>query len=162
MRTIPLTGGRVALVDDQDFSLVDKFQWRSHWNGRDWYARGYIKQRPRGEPRKSIYMHRLILGFPESDVDHRDRNPLNNQRDNLRPSTRTENQGNSRKHRDARTSHYKGVYFKKATNRWQAQIVKGKRLFYLGAFEKEIDAAKAYDYAAREYFGEFVHCNFPE
>ena len=107
--------------------------------------------------------HNLIWIYHNGDipegfeVDHRDRNKLNNKLENLRLATRTQNNGN----RDTTygTSQFKGVYFDKQTGKWRAEIRYQKKRKRLGRFLNELDAAKAYDRAAKELFGEFAKCN---
>jgi hypothetical protein len=105
-------------------------------------------------------MHRAVLGLSAGDrtrVDHKDHDTLDNRRSNLRVSTRSQNSANQLKTRG--TSKYKGVH--KLKDRWKAQIeVDGKKR-YLGSFVREEEAARAYDAAAVEAFGEFALINFP-
>lgn len=93
-------------------------------------------------------------------VDHRDHEGLNNTRTNLRLATRSQNSCNNKKTR-GRSSKYKGVSRDKR-GYWRAKIhFKGKHIF-LGYFDNEIDAARAYDKAAKELHGEFAVLNFPQ
>jgi hypothetical protein len=101
------------------------------------------------------------MGEPEGlQVDHEDGNGLNNQRSNLRIASPTQNQGNARRRKD-NTSGYKGVSWYRRTNKWKAHIRVDKKLRHLGYFIDLTDAARAYDAAALEHFGEFAHLNFP-
>src|ERR1035437_2353458 len=96
MKTIPLTQGQVALVDDSDFEELTKYRWyaRRNKNGAFYAARSCPV--PRG---RKLYMHRaLLLGVPE--VDHVNRNTLDNQRHNLRPATHSQNLHNIERPRD--------------------------------------------------------------
>jgi hypothetical protein len=104
-------------------------------------------------------MHRFILSAPKGiQVDHRDNDGLHNTRGNIRLCTCQQNQGNSRP-TTCHTSIFKGVHWDKRDRIWQAKIHINRRSIYLGNFIKEIDAALAYDDAAREYFGEFARLN---
>src|SRR2546425_1516194 len=97
---------------------------------------------------------------PAVQVDHEDRDGLNNRRYNLRVATHDDNQRNrSCQKRNNRTSQYKGVCLEKG--KWRVRIrVNGKNI-EIGRFDSELQAALAYDKAAREHYGEFACCNFP-
>jgi hypothetical protein len=158
---IPLYGkrarGRVALVDEEDFELASRYRWHVQEvrPGKGRAPRAYAKARTKTG---NIYMHKLITGFAE--VDHQDGNGLNN----LRDVTHAQNMGNARK-RHGTTSRFKGVYWSQrkgsAQGRWQAQIGVNHGTRYLGRFDNEEDAARAYDAAALEAWGEFARLNFP-
>jgi hypothetical protein len=107
-------------------------------------------------------MHREIMNPPEHLlVDHRNNDTLDNRRANLRLATHSENSYNRPKTKAKTTSQYIGIYLEKRTGRWTVKIrANGKRL-WLGRFELEIEAAKAYDAAAKKYHGEFARLNFP-
>lgn len=110
--------------------------------------------------RKCLGMHTFILGVPY--VDHRDNDGLNNQRVNLRAATQAEN-NRARCHKASGCySQYRGVTFRKLTGRWVAKIKKNRRLFNLGYFTSEVEAALAYDKAARRLFGDFAAPNFSD
>jgi hypothetical protein len=102
-------------------------------------------------------MHQLITGWPLTD--HINGNGLDNRRANLRPASAEENQRNQRKTHG--TSRYKGVCWFKATKRWHAQIRTGGKRHHLGFYTEEVEAALAYDAAARNLFGDFAAVNFP-
>ena len=104
-------------------------------------------------------LHRLLLGSAVL-VDHRDGNGLNNQRSNLRPATHAQNLQNTRK-RAGTTSRFKGVCWNKKKQAWVAFIKHEGKKKYLGCFSSEEVAARAYDFAASETFGEFACLNFP-
>lgn len=146
-REIPLTKGFVALVDDADYERVNSFKWRA-------------LIRPTGMVYAHCwrigYMHRLVIGAKAGElVDHRDGDGLRNVRANLRLCTPSQNSMNRRAFRG-----FKGVVKRGKT--YEAKIgLKGKRVV-LGNYASEIEAAIAYDAAARLHFGEFARLNFPD
>lgn len=113
--------------------------------------------------KRCMQLHRYILYLNGNldhslDVDHKDGNPLNNLKNNLRICTASQNTRNSRRKRNS-ISQYKGVSFFKRDQKWKAEIyINGKNSF-LGLFINEIDAAKAYNTAAILHFGEFAKLN---
>jgi hypothetical protein len=111
-----------------------------------------------------IYMHRLITGAgPKHQVDHRNGNGLDNRRLNLRIATGTQNRANQGplRMRNGRASQYKGVYRDNRRDRWTASIQIDRQSHYLGRFANEEAAARAYDAAALEAWGQFARLNFP-
>ena len=148
MKEIQLTQNKVALVDDCDFDFINQFKWYANKLGaKSWYAiRGSDK----------VPMHKLIL--PGGMVDHRDRDGLNNQRGNLRYATKAQNAANSVITGNF-SSKYRGVYKLKTCKRWEAYIHLDNKKKSLGLFKTEIEAALAYNNAAKEYFGEFANPN---
>lgn len=154
MKEIPLTQGKVALVDDADYEWLVQWKWYARKGRRTWYA-------IRGINKKHLSMHRELLGATTgSVVDHKDGNGLNNQRDNIRLATYTQNRANSPKSR-VNTSGYKGVIWQKRGSRWRCVIYWQRRNIHIGMFSDKIEAAKAYDEAAKKYHGEFASLNFP-
>lgn len=160
MKTVSLTNSdKVALVDDADYAAVSRFSWALS----DGYAIRYVPVSEHGERGKyrCQKMHIFLLGKrPGHDIDHKDGDPLNNQRSNLRHATKSQNNFNQRKTRGV--SQYKGVYWHKIADKWHAQVCIDKRRIYLGLFTDESAAARAYDSAAVRYFGKFVRLNFPQ
>ncbi len=154
-RYIPLTEGYAAIVNDEDFERISRHTWYAVIpGGKHVYAIRHTSKR-----NHSMSMHREILGLSKGEsTDHRDGNTLNNRRSNLRKCTQGENVRNSKKH--GKRSRFKGVYPVKC--KWGARIFYNKRLFSLGSFPAEEDAARAYDKAARELHGEFACVNFPD
>ena len=139
------------LVDPQDEHFLAAYTWtvtrRKHTS--------YATTRP------GIYLHQLIMNAPPGmEVDHRNGNGLDNRRANLRLATKAQQQGNSPPH--GGVSRFKGVAWDKRRSKWWAQLrARGERQ-WLGYFTDEADAARAYDAAAREAFGEFARLNYPE
>ncbi len=159
-RKIYLGEGVWTVVSPNDYYLLKNFNWYLGGNGKEFYAFRNIKIGP-GKT-KMVSMHRQIMNFPEGKVvDHRNNNPLDNRRPNLREATHAQNACNRPKIKTKTSSPYIGVYFEKRTGRYTVKIrVSGKRL-WLGRFYNEIDAAKAYDEAAKKCHGEFARLNFP-
>ena len=149
---VPLTRGLVALVDDDDYEFLAQWNWYA--TAQRYARRGY---RVRGEI-VCVYIHSVLLHVPKGcKVDHINRNTLDNRRSNLRIATHQENGRNRGKHK-LTSSQYKGVTWDKRIKKWKA-IIKYGRNITLGHFANEIDAARAYNTAAREYFGEFAAIN---
>lgn len=145
MKKIKLTQGRYALVDDNDFLSVNEWKWSVNKNG-------YACSRTKGE---LIEMHRLIMGFPKSQIDHRNGKKLDNQHKNLRLATQTQNSQNQIAHSNNKSG-YKGVEFHKASQRWEARIRSNGTRIQLGLFKTALAAHRAYLKAARKYHGEFA------
>ena len=157
MKKIPLTRGKVALVDDKDYEWLSKWRWRAMSpNGRCWYACRTVWAHGRSG---ILLLHRLILNAPHSKrTDHKNGNGLDNRRKNLRLATVMQNIANSRQR--VRAGRFRGVSWRDHASKWCAHIqVKGKSI-HLGYFKKERDAATAYDAAALQHFGEFASTNF--
>ena len=119
----------------------------------------------RQEKRKTVYMHHQIMGKrPGEQIDHKDGNGLNNQRDNLRRCTQGQNFANRRRLPKSRAGKFRGVYQDgphASRGQWWAQIKVDGRSRRLGTFLSPEDAARAYDAAALEAWGEFASLNFP-
>jgi hypothetical protein len=109
--------------------------------------------------KKTYYQHQLIYlyhhGFIPKYIDHIDRNSLNNNIENLRESTQSQNCANKHKNTN-NTSGFKGVTFNKRNNKWQAQIMVQYKHIILGFFDNVEDGAKAYEIASKKYFAEFA------
>jgi len=154
IRFIPLTKGKVAIVDAEDYDWLSKYKWYACKRKYTYYAY-------RWQNHHAIAMHRVIINAPEGMlVDHIDRNGLNNRRSNLRLCKALQNAANQPPR--GGTSKYKGVHWSKSNNKWVTAITFREKYLYLGSFNDQIDAAKAYDKKAAELFGEFAYLNFPE
>lgn len=155
-KRISLTQGKVAIVDDADYEWLNQWKWRVLKGYDTWYA---VRNIYKDGKRTTAKMHREILKPPIGvEIDHRDRDGLNNQRYNMRVATHAENAHNRRKQEE--TSQFKGVTWYRWKTKWLGQIqVKNQRI-HLGYFLSQTEAALAYDRAARTYFGEFANTNF--
>ena len=152
-----LPSGETAFVDAADQALVDRYRWFALACPHTTYVRGYLRGQA-SRSRVDIVLHRLLIGPPDGlDVDHRDRNGLNNRRSNLRACTRSENNGNTLSARGS--SGYRGVSWHKQLGKWRAHINLGHRQRYLGVFLDPWEAAQAYNVAALEQWGEFATLN---
>lgn len=155
MKEILLTQGKVALVDDEDFDRVNQFKWHAHISNRGVY---YARRSLSGSNKKQR-LHSFILPKVKR-IDHWDGDGLNCQKNNLRKASQAENTYNLKKRKNT-TSRYKGVSWHTRQQVWRSQLQFNRRNIFLGYFEKERDAAIAYDLAAKIYFGEFARINFP-
>jgi len=161
MIEIELTQGKVAIVDDEDADLA-LLNW--------YYDKGYARRNIPGDngKQKQELLHRVVyerkLGRelrPGEQVDHVDRNTVDDRRENLRLATNAQNGANQGKPKGTYSSEYKGVCWNKQNKNWRAVIMVNQKSIHLGYFIEEFEAALAYDRAAKEYFGEFACLNFP-
>ena len=157
IRYIPLTRGKYAIVDAADYAWLSQYKWFANGNERTgFYAARWLPNH------KMLLMHRAIMDPPEGMiVDHINRNSLNDRRRNLRICTRKQNVRNGGPSRRS-SSRFKGVSFCRKSGKWIASISYNGKSMYLGSFDDEIEAARAYDRKARELFGEFAYLNFPD
>jgi hypothetical protein len=159
-RGIPLTKGRVAIVDENLYDWLNQWKWLclTTSNGNAYAARCIGWKGP------WVLMHRLIMNAPDgTEVDHKDGNGLNNVISNLRICNHSQNGMNRSKQQGEYTSKYKGVSFDGRPNYknhpWRAAIQACNIQHDLGHFDTEIEAIKAYNEAAVYYFGEFAYTN---
>lgn len=153
---IKLTQGKIALIDDDDYNRVKNYSWCAHNEGSNWYAVTSIKN---GNKHSTMRMHRLIMNAkPNKIMDHINGNGLDNRKENLRFCTHRENSRN-KKAIIGRTSIYKGVSLRKSTGKFEAYININLKRKHLGFFIDEIQAAKAYNKAAKKHYGKFAKLN---
>lgn len=160
-RLVPLAGkygvGKAALVDESDFAAVMEHRWLASLTG---YATITRRLKISDTVKASSMMHRFIMGESDLLMDHINRNRLDNRRCNLRYATASQNAANT-KMRSSNTSGFRGVWWNKNENVWQAEIGIGGRRQRLGVYATPQEAAAAYDAAAIKAFGEFASLNFP-
>lgn len=134
-----------AIIDAEDYEKCKDLKW--YLTGTGYVLSGH---RP--------FLHHLVFGR-KVQLDHKDRNPLNNRKNNLRICTTAENSRNSRVLRCSNTSGYKGVSWSTAQQKWTADITFNYKHIYLGAFTDPKQAAAAYNAKAVELHGEFAQLN---
>jgi len=161
-RRIALTQGRFAIVEQEGYYALSRFKWTLlNCHRRQYAIRSVWDERERKN--RHIFMHRLVMSPPDDMyVDHINGDGLDNRRANLRVVSRLHNCWNRRKQATPSSSRFKGVTKRKGSKKWKACIRFDKRLIDLGLFEDEVEAGRAYDEAARRYYGEFAQLNFPE
>ena len=159
-RRIPLTQGKHAIVDPDDYERLSEYTWHVTKNTHTFYAKRNSCTRKGTAP---IYMHRCIMKVPAGMVvDHISHDGLDNRKANLRPATRAQNNRHKKKVDTKALSKYKGIYYHHGDRVWYARITCNGRTTHLGSFKDEIEAAKTYDQAAKKYHGEFAGLNFPQ
>lgn len=145
------------LLDVEDLWILQKYKWYiiKRKNNRFYVECSIGKKR--------ILLHRFLLNINKTkiQIDHINGDGLDNRKSNLRICNNYQNSKNRKKSNKKTSSKYKGVSLKKSTGKWRCYIMLNYKEIHIGYFEKEIDAAKAYDEAAIKYFGEFARLNFP-
>jgi len=153
-------GVMLGFIDAADWERVRGHRWYAVKDHHTFYAVTNIRK---ADGRKTIVrMHRLLLPDANTEeIDHEDHDGLNNRRKNIRAATRSQNNANRKLVKQKPTSSkYRGVSWNRQRNKWCAGIkVNGKNM-NLGGFTSEVDAARAYDVAAVQYFGQFARLNF--
>ena len=158
-KQIPLSRGLFATVDDEDFEWLSQWKWSALRVQKGNSAERFYACRTDTSTGKQrmILMHRaLAKPAARMNVDHRDLDTLNNRKGNLRHCNQGQNSLNQNGHSDRRGSRFKGVSWHKKNRKWISEF-RGR---YIGSFEKEEDAARAYDTAAVAYSPEYARPNF--
>lgn len=147
MKEIEIKGGSKVIIDEDFFGKATLDKWRiSSW--------GYVVNG------KGKYLHRIVMEAKEGEqIDHINRNKLDNRKENLRVCSCSENQWNRDKTR-SNSSGFKGVSFHKKANKWQVYIRIKNIPKYIGIFPDKVSAAKAYDNEAKKLYGKFAFLNF--
>jgi hypothetical protein len=134
-------------IDIDDLDKVKKYKWH--------ICNGYVVT---NVEKDYFRLHQMILGFPKSGIDHIDRNPLNNRRNNLRLCNQQQNTANTGLFKHNSTG-YKGVSWDKSRSKYMAKIKLNGRTVNLGRYACAEDAAIAYNNKAKEAFGKFARLN---
>lgn len=149
-------GNKIVYFDECDFELVLPYRWSLIKIDDCFYAHAWT-QDDKGKPR-IIKMHRLILGFPQYKIDHKDGDGLNNRRANLRGYEGGQNKMNSKIPKN-NTSGFKGVTFISKKMLWVVHIGFEGKSIKGGRFKNKYKAALRYNELAIKYFGEFANLN---
>jgi hypothetical protein len=153
--TIPLKGGMVAIVDQEDYGYLSLLPWSAHdaWGSGKIYPKCDTK---RGGVKIKKFMHTMIMNPPKGMmVDHIDGNPMNNRRSNLRVCTKGQNLLNKGM-TGLNKSGVKGVSIHRASGKWEAKCSRGRERFVIGRFDTKEEAAAAYELGAKQLHGEFA------
>jgi len=154
-KQIQLTQGQVALVDDADYEWLNQWKWCASRAGNKFYA---TRNDYNGQ-NNIVRMHNVIMGSSDGmDVDHKNGNGLDNRRKNLRICTRGDNVRNRKK---PRVNDYPYIGIQPSGKKWRSYIGHAGQVIYLGTYLTPEEAARAYDEAAKSYFGEYANLNFP-
>ena len=156
MKEIPLTQGKIAIVDDDLYEMLITKKWhffqskrsKTGYAARSYWQRGKCQQ---------IFMHTEILGV--IGIDHINGNGLDNRRENLRQANTAQNCRNRGK--ISTKKNFKGVFEDPKSKQFIAKVKMNRKNYYLGRFDSEIEAALTYDAKVKELFGEFARTNFP-
>lgn len=156
-----LPTGECVFLSAEDWPQVKELKWHRRIQRGITYVESTLRRDPITKKQKTISLHRFLLGVTDRTifVDHINRNGLDNRRENLRLATRAENNRNSRK-RTINPCKYKGVTWRHYNQKFVASITVAGKKKHLGSFKNQEEAAKAYDAAAKQFFGNFARGNF--
>lgn len=157
---IPLSQGRFALVDENIAEQVNQRFWCAVVRRKNNVRYALFRDQ---KSKKGIFLHNWIMQVPEGKVvDHINGDGLDCRRINMRICLPAENKRNNGKWSSKTSSQFKGVHYAPRYRlKWAAAIGVNRKTIHLGRFKTEIEAAKAYDAAARTHFGAFARPNFP-
>lgn len=159
MKTIPLSGGYTAIVDDDDYERVCRYKWYPQ------YLNGEVRYAKHASVKNCYHtqfsLHRFIMGCKKGDgkvVDHINGNGLDNRKCNLRICTQAKNRLNARG-KVKSTSRYKGVSWNTRQRKWYATTRYNGKYRLIGTFDDEEEAAIAYNVAVQLFYGEYAYLN---
>lgn len=160
-KLIPLSQGQVAMVDAEDFVHLNQWKWHAQ-KGEHRQSCGYYAVRNRitkTGKKRVLFMHVFLMGNPKGKkVDHWNGDSLDNRKDNLRICSQQQNSFNSKKPK-SNTSGFKGVHWHKKAGAWESYVCFNYKKIYLGLFDDKVEAARAYNLAAKKHFGSFAKLN---
>lgn len=149
----PKYGVKEVLIDDEDYDKIKGYIWHIYKRPYTFYCGTFYKIDGK---QKTIDLHRFLTNCPKGfDVDHINRDGLDNRRSNLRICTRSQNIQNQKIHKDNRYG-ARGLYWDKSRKKWQVRICINYKTIHIGRFENKEDAINAYNEAAKKYHGEFA------
>ena len=166
---IKLNNGMIAIVDKEDFRFLSNFKWLNIKKEQDWYAFTNVRTPEKGKS-AIIYMHQFLIKADNCDcITFKNKNTLDNRKENLFPISKGLSVSRTRKRRKngehQLTSIYKGVSGRRRSKRnngkrfWEARISYNSKTHYLGMFHSAKEAAKAYNEKAKELYGELAYQN---
>jgi hypothetical protein len=148
---VPLSRGLFSLIDAEDALEIGQHTWFAHKHHTGTF---YGVRNTKTSPRITVNMHRFLCPTQDDlQVDHKNRNPLDNRKSNLRPATNAQNQWNKIVHK-TNSCGLKGVYF--SEGRWIAQITFNRKHMKIGRFGSAQQAHEAYKQASARLYGEFA------
>ena len=155
MKKIKLTQGQYTLVDNEDYDWLN--QWKWCFDGKRYAVRTQRIGLRKNNKQVWFRMHRVLLKIPKGyEIDHINRDTLDNRRSNLRMATIQQNKCNTSIRSD-NTTGFKGVSWN--GRRWRSNIQSNKRQYHLGNFLTKEEAALAYNQAAINLHKEYAYLN---
>lgn len=164
MKEITVNSKKI-LLDDEDYKYLCNFKWKVIKKGNDYYA---VIKKMKGKGRTTqIYLHEFLIDLENQDcIGFKNKNTLDNRRENLFGVSKGYNVARTRKRKTVKgglkpKSKYKGVTrrIKKGKTTWEVRIAKDKKTYYVGSYKTEKQAGLAYNKKAEELYGEFAYKN---